>query len=314
MADGEAIASVRDQLLRDRHALLDLSTRNRLLNVPMRAARVRTIEIVDERSDETFRSLTGGRAFSFLPGRQLSESERAELDPDDSETGGIPQPDEEMDEGGLAKRHTDLRLQTRLTSEGLQKRLFDIWYDARTLEEEQGVNVLYLAIGLLRWYDTDTSDVARHAPLLLLPVQLERTSAAEKFKLRARAEPVSPNLTLQAKMKGEFSLIVEDLVDEDEVDVSAYFASVAETVRGKARWEVLPDARHGGTTAERRRNRGGAVGRTHRSPQLARRTPAHRASALRRNALRSAQPPGRDAGGQRARRLRVGRGRFLGAQ
>lgn len=242
MADGQAIASVRDQLLRDRHALLDLSTRNRLLNVPLRAARVRTIEIVDERSEETFKSLNAGRAFSFLPGRQLSEAERAELDPDDSETGGIPQPDGATHEGGLAKRHTDLRLQTRLTSEGLQKRLFDIWYDAHTLEEEQGVNVLYLAIGLLRWYDTDTSDVARHAPLLLLPVQLERTSAAEKFKLRARPEPVSANLTLQAKMKGEFSLLIEDLADEDDVDVSAYFAAIAETVRGKSRWEVLPDA------------------------------------------------------------------------
>jgi hypothetical protein len=30
------------------------------------------------------------------------------------------------------------------------RRLFDIWYDAQTLEQEQGVNILYLAIGLLR--------------------------------------------------------------------------------------------------------------------------------------------------------------------
>lgn len=242
MADGEALASVREQLIRDRHALLDLSTRNRLLNVPLRAARVRTIEVVDERSQEVFKSLTAGRAFTFVPGRQLSEAERAELEPDDTETGAIPQPDEEIDEGGLARRHTDLRLQTRLTSEGLQKRLFDVWYDAHTLEEEQGVNILYLAVGLLRWYDTDTSEVARHAPLLLLPVQLERTSAAEKFKLKARPEPVSANLTLQAKMKNEFSMLIEDLADEDEVDIAAYFDAVAETVRGKLRWEVLPDA------------------------------------------------------------------------
>src|SRR3546814_14095905 len=58
----------------------------------------------------------------------------------------------------VAGRHSDLRLQTRLTSEGLQKRLFDIWYDAQTLEQEQGVNILFLAIGLLRWYESDTSD------------------------------------------------------------------------------------------------------------------------------------------------------------
>ncbi|MDP9412894.1 MAG: DUF3320 domain-containing protein [Pseudomonadota bacterium] len=243
MADQETVASVKDRLLRDRHALLDLSTRNRLLNVPMRTRNVRTIEIVDERAAEVHRLLTDGKGLSFLPGRMLSDEERAELAEDDVETGGIPQPDDEdLDERGLARRHADLRLQTKLTSEGLQKRLFDIWYDARTLEEEQGVNILYLGLGLLRWYDADSSEVARHAPLVLLPVQLDRTSAAEKFKLRGRGEPPSPNLSLQAKMKAEFGFVIEDFADEDELDVGAYCARVAATVSSNSRWEVLPDA------------------------------------------------------------------------
>ena len=129
-----------------------------------------------------------------------------------------------------------------MTSEGLQKRLFDVWYDAQTLEQEQGVNILYLAIGLLRWFDNDTSDIARHAPLVLLPVKLERSSAADKFKMRWREEPPSPNLTLQAKMNAEFALAIEDFKDEDEVDLAAYCARVAETVSKQKRWEVLPDA------------------------------------------------------------------------
>lgn len=142
----------------------------------------------------------------------------------------------------VASRHSDTRLQTRLTSEGLQKRLFDVWYDAQTLEQEQGVNILYLAIGLLRWFDSDTSDVARHAPLVLLPVKLERSSAADKFRLRWRDEPPSPNLTLQAKMKAEFALNIEDFKDEDEVDLEGYCARIAETVSNNKRWEVLPDS------------------------------------------------------------------------
>lgn len=243
MADSQPIPSVKDRLLKDRHALLDLSTRNRLLNVPMRTRNVRTIEIVDERASEVYRLLTEGKGLSFLPGRMLTEEERAELAQDDVETGGIPQPeDEELDERGLSRRHADLRLQTKLTSEGLQKRLFDIWYDARTLEEEQGVNILYLGLGLLRWYDADNSDVARHAPLVLLPVQLDRTSAAEKFKLKGRGEPPSPNLSLQAKMKAEFGFVIEDFTDEDELDIAAYCAKVAQTVSSNSRWEVLPDA------------------------------------------------------------------------
>jgi hypothetical protein len=243
MADNEPMISIRERLLKERHALLDLSTRNRLLNIPLRTRNNRAVEIVDEKAAETFRLLTSNKAFSFLPGVQLSEEERAELDPDDDITGAIPQPtDDAPDERGVAARHSDLKLQTRLTSEGLQKRLFDIWYDAQTLEQEQGVNILYLAVGLLRWFDSDTADVARHAPLVLLPVKLERSSAADRFKLRWREEPPSPNLTLQAKMKAEFALVIDDFKDEDEVDLPAYCAKVAATVSKQSRWEVLPDA------------------------------------------------------------------------
>ncbi|MEA2917098.1 MAG: hypothetical protein QOJ15_9179 [Bradyrhizobium sp.] len=243
MVDGGVVISIRDRLLKERNALLDLSTRNRLLNTPLRTRNNRAIEIVDEKADEIFQLLTSNKAFTFLSGVQLSEVDRAALDPDDDVTGGIPQPDDDaVDERGIALRHSDTRLQTRLTSEGLQKRLFDIWYDAQTLEQEQGVNILYLAIGLLRWFDNDTSEIARHAPLVLLPVKLERSSAADKFKMRWREEPPSPNLTLQAKMKSEFALAIEDFKDEDEVDLASYCARVAETVSKQKRWEVLPDS------------------------------------------------------------------------
>ncbi len=232
-------------------ALLDLSTRNRLLNVPLRTRNNRVIELVDEKAAEVFRLLGDGKAMTFLPGIDLTPTEKADLDPEDIETGGIPQfgpqfgpqpGDEKTDDKGRAARHTDSKLQTRLTSEALQKRLFDIWYDARTFEEEQGVNILYLALGLLRWYDDEASDIARHAPLVLLPVRLERSSAADRFHLKGRDEPPSPNLTLQARMKQDFGLVIEDFVEEDEVDLAAYATKIAETVKGKKRWEVLPDA------------------------------------------------------------------------
>ncbi|MGZ3298485.1 MAG: DUF4011 domain-containing protein, partial [Asticcacaulis sp.] len=235
---------LRARLLRERLALLDLSTRNRLLNVPMRVRNVRTIEIVDEKTVELFRLLGDGKAMTFLPGVPLDAEGQAGLEPGDTETGGIPQPEDDPFEaiGQAARRHVDLKLQTRLTSEGLQKRLFDIWYDARTLEQEQGVNILYLALGLLRWYDDDKADTPRYAPLVLLPVTLERSSAAEKFRLKGRAEPPSPNLTLQAKMRADFGVTIPDFPDEDNVDLAVYAARVAEAAAGHKRWEVMPDA------------------------------------------------------------------------
>jgi hypothetical protein len=41
----------------------------------------------------------------------------------------------------LARRHVDARLQTALSPEGLQARLLNLFRDAQTMIEEQGVNI-----------------------------------------------------------------------------------------------------------------------------------------------------------------------------
>ena len=222
MAEDGSIAPVRDHLLRERRALLDLSTRNRLLNTPVGPTRARTVEIVGASAEAVFADLLRGRSLSFQPVREGAEGDAVDPAPETA-----PRVD---------------RLQTRLTAEALQKRLLDVWYDAASFEEEQGVNILYLAVGLLRWFDDDKTETPRHAPLVLLPVELERASAADRFRLRVRPEPPSPNLTLQAKLKAEFGLELQDFADEDEVDLAAYFAHAEAVISGMPRWEVLPDA------------------------------------------------------------------------
>src|SRR5216683_2930218 len=228
----------------DRKALLDLCTRNRLVNIPLRTKNIRAIEIIDEKSSEVFRLLGESKRFTFLAAKAEAIEGQPPSVPDDESSGSIAQQFHvgDGDETGSRARHSDRRLQTKLSPEGLQKRLLNIWYDARTLEEEQGVNILYFAVGLLKWFEDDKSDVERFAPLVLLPVRIERSSAADRFHLASRAEPPSTNLSLQAKMDGEFGIKIEDFGDEDDVDIAAYISGVAETVSGKSRWEVKPDA------------------------------------------------------------------------
>jgi Protein of unknown function (DUF4011)/AAA domain len=226
------LTSISNRLIASRKALLDLGTRNRLINIPLRTKNIRAIELVEARTAEVFRLLGEGKRFTFLP------ADDAESPADDSAPSALAQPVETE----IQRRSTEKRLQTKLSPEALQKRLLDIWYDAKTLEEEQGVNILYLALGLLKWFEDDKSDVERFAPLVLLPVKLERSSAADRFHLASRSEPPSPNLSLQAKMDEEFGLKIEDFGDEDDVDIAAYLAGIAETVSQKSRWEVKPDA------------------------------------------------------------------------
>ncbi|CAN7653147.1 DUF3320 domain-containing protein [Bosea sp. LjRoot9] len=227
------------KLERARTELLDLSARNRLLNIPRSAKSAKTLEITDERGAEVFRLLIGGgKAFTFLPGKAAA----VEANDDETEIGELAQPEDDgVDARGVANRHADTRLQTRLTPAGLQKKLLDLYYDARTLEEEQGVNILFLAIGTLKWVDPNNAASVRYAPLILIPVALERGNAAEKFKLRVRPEDFAANLSLEAYLERVHGLKLPTFEAGDDFDPSAYAAAVAEAVSSKPTWAVNQD-------------------------------------------------------------------------
>jgi Protein of unknown function (DUF4011)/AAA domain len=234
-SENELIKRVQDT----RRELLDLSARNRLISTPRGTSQGRRIEIVDERSDEVFRLLVRDRkAMSFLPGREEPEA----ILIGEEEPTRLAQPDEEVAvDGAPDPRHVDLRLQTRLSSERLQARLLSTYYDAQTYEQEQGVSILYLAMGFLKWYESPSSDKARYAPLLLIPVDLERATAASRFRLRHREEDITTNLSLRAKLKAEFGIDLPEVPEMDEIEPGAYFDAVTREVADQPRWEVLGD-------------------------------------------------------------------------
>jgi hypothetical protein len=162
--DGDAVWQLKAKLEQARTELLDLSTRNRLISTP-RGTRAKQIEIIDELTSEIFRLLvTDGKALTFLPGRRAAGTADGDEETDSDQIAELAQPDDHaVDDRGSA-RHGDTKLQTWLTSEGLQKRLLDLFLDAKTLQEEQGVNILYLALGMLKRFENDKSDKERFAP------------------------------------------------------------------------------------------------------------------------------------------------------
>ncbi len=226
-------------LQRARQDLLDLSGRNRLVNTPRGSTRAKKIDIVDERAEDVFRLLVRERkAMSFVHGREDAEDQAS----DSADLPKLSQPEEGDSTGGnSATRYTDLRLQTRLSSERLQDRLLDMYYDAQTYEQEQGVSILYLATGFLKWYESPNSDKPRFAPLLLVPVDLERPSATSRFKVRCREDDITTNLSLQMKLKGEFGVALPDVPDMDDLSIPTYFDAVERAIVGQPRWELLRD-------------------------------------------------------------------------
>ena len=74
------------------------------------------------------------------------------------------------------------RLQTVLFPGELETVMEKIVARGRLAGTELGLSTLFLAFGFLEWYDSDASDKKAYAPLLLLPVQIE--------KQRRRGKPV----------------------------------------------------------------------------------------------------------------------------
>jgi very-short-patch-repair endonuclease len=228
---------VQRKLLEARDTLIDRNLRNKLVSCPLKSGRARQIRVVDEVPDEVFRSLLGlKREFGFAAGRGITEAASAEAETD--LVGWVP-PDDEAATDGVARRHRDNALQTQLTAEGLQKRLTSIYYEAREVEEEQGVNVLYLALGFLKWFEDGRSEVERFAPLILLPVELTREGARDRFKLKIRDEDLFTNVSLRIWLAEQHSIELPELPDNDEWTPSQYFDLVRASIKNAARWEVL---------------------------------------------------------------------------
>ncbi|WAL54079.1 DUF3320 domain-containing protein [Klebsiella variicola subsp. tropica] len=236
--------SLQQKLERARTELLDLSARNKLLNIP-RSRTAKLLEIIDERSTEIYRLLVKeGKAFTFLPGR---EGKKGELVDDegivsDSDDALIDDRlfvfDEDVDPKAISAEHLDTKLQTRLTPQGLQKRLLDLYHDYKTLEEEQGVNILYLTLGTLKWIDPNNKENVRYAPLILIPASLERGTAGERFKLRARQDEIIENLSLEAYLQRTHEILLPKINTDEELDLSGYIDEVAQAVQTKPDWSV----------------------------------------------------------------------------
>ena len=225
-----------------RKELLDLSLRNRLLNY--RILKSSGVEVVDELPAELFRILVGeSKTMSFLPMKEQDEVAAPGLEEDELSPGALleqPEEDEseQLNNDGLALRHIDVRLQTPYNSQILQKRLLNTFYAARSYIEEQGVNILYLALGMLEWFESPSSDTVRNAPLILIPLDLYRTSVRTRFHIRYTQEDISENVSLVAKLKNDFAIELPQISEEEDLDVLAYFSRVSEVISEQSRWSV----------------------------------------------------------------------------
>lgn len=121
--------------------------------------------------------------------------------------------------------------------EELQRRLSILRRRDREWEDEQGLNVLFLAIGFLEWVD-DEGQRAK-APLLLLPCDLKRESPRSPFVLVQDDEDLTTNGTLAVKLK---ELGVELPESDSGIETaSEYLHTVKKLIANHPVWRVTEE-------------------------------------------------------------------------
>lgn len=149
----------------------------------------------------------------------------------------------------LDARHTDDVLQTTAAPDKLDVSLRRIDEQARETQEEQGVNALFLALGMLHYREAKDAEQVFKAPLVLLPVQLERKSAVAGYIARPTDDDPIVNPALAELLRKNYGIALPDLPDPaeiaDDYDLQAFLQAVRDAVAAQEGWEVTTEVHLG---------------------------------------------------------------------
>ena len=224
------------QLLWERR-LLDLSLRNNLLNIRITK---NTLQLIPANLACLEDALAEGDEFRILHRPAEWENPAMEFGIYSS----IPESDPIAD--FVNSELSQKRLRFYLPENDLGKALTHLYRSSRTSIEENGANTLYLALGLLKWYETPSSERPRYAPILLLPVEIIRKSAAKGYVIRSREEETMMNITLLEMLRQNFGISVPGLdplpTDESGVNVKLIYSIIRHCIKNQRKWDVEEQA------------------------------------------------------------------------
>ncbi len=249
-ADGKRKKRVIWALEQARRDLVDATRRNRLLHAPLIGKRPWCLAVTGHSADDLLQRLYWDESFAGYAFQGVDE----QLEPEGAliNSAGLPVlvslgDSPKSGSGAIATRprlasSRYALLQTRLAQTKLEKRITKIFREERTLEEEQGLSTLFLAAGFLKWFDSDSSEEASYAPLVLIPVTLSRVSGREGYVLTGRDDDIMVNVAFREKLRSDFGLTLPDIPETEGWKPSDYFALIEAEVGRQRRWQVERDS------------------------------------------------------------------------
>ena len=213
--------------------LLDLSLRNNLLNLRVTRNMLQLVDIDISNLEDT---LSDGKSFSIMPNpnAEVLRKYNTFSQPLHKSSPLYQLANDEL-------KHN--RLLTHYHQQDLDNILVYIHKNAKQAIEENGSSTLYLAVGLLKWFDRKTPEQPRYSPILLLPVEISRRSVNSKFTLKSREEETMINITLVEFLRQEYELNLGGLeqlpTDEKGVDVAKVMGLIRQAIKKLRGWDVM---------------------------------------------------------------------------
>lgn len=228
----------KDRLARWQRKLLDLSLRNNLLN--FRASK-KSLKLDAPDPSLLEDLISDGKDVKLLPRPDL-------MDGSDPRSQAIH---ESRERESLRRQFALEALNRRevfidLTKDELESRMVELYRNARTTLQEGGANTLFLALGFLTWNRADKEETKYRAPLILIPVSLNRRSVRSGFTMALHDDEPRFNPTLIEMLRQDFQLnlgIAEGELPRDEagLDIAKVWKAVSVAVKDIKGWEVSED-------------------------------------------------------------------------
>ena len=227
----------KDRLARWQRKLLDLSLRNALLNFKYGKKAL----ILDVAAPTFEDALAEGQTIKLLPSPELMQGQ----DPRSQqlhEARNLEDLRKAHAADALCRREVFIRLE----QQELEVRLVELFRGARNAMQEGGANTLFVALGFLVWTRPDKPDSRVKAPLILLPITLNRKSARSGFTLQEHEDEALFNPTLVEMLRQDFQLelgiAAGDLPrDESGLDIEGIWKRVRSAIKDIRGWEVSED-------------------------------------------------------------------------
>lgn len=212
-------------------SLLDMSKRNRLLWY--KPYRVGSLKLEEETFDEPQSPVEVIQHLIAGDGEIEFTADMPVVPPEPRE--GEANYEQKKEEWDATKKTFD-KIKAR------NKALEIIRRSIKTENDEKGLNIGYIAVGFLQWYEREDASDVISSPLVMVPVAVEQESRKTPFKIRLNAdEDIAINPVVSKKFESDFNISIISN-EYDFADINGVLDKIQDSIKEQEGWSISRNA------------------------------------------------------------------------